>query len=79
MVAAKNWKRDKRQESGAVLRWFDRGDDVISVVEGNFPGEVEVRTTIKGESFVIRGSTGILKETDEKLIERVERAARNRG
>jgi hypothetical protein len=76
------WKRIKAQEDikhgGNVYRWFERGDDVMSVVDRGLPGEVEMRICsdkIKRTNgcLMIPGHASIvLKRTDAELVRSAE-------
>jgi hypothetical protein len=67
------FKRDKKQEGYQVYRWYEnKNGDIVSVVEGYFPNEANMRIssgTGKFKSFEIRGSKSImLDKSDEELI-----------
>jgi hypothetical protein len=67
----KGFSRDKNEEGGEVYRWYESEDgSIISVVEGYFPNEANVRVTHKDrDSFEIRGDKKIiLGKSDEEII-----------
>ena len=68
------YKRYKDQEDESVLRWYEKGDDIISVVKGYFPGETNVRFSSKKGMEEIRGSSSIIdKLPDSQIIAQVMR------
>lgn len=73
----KRFKRDKFQEEGKVLRWYEGCGNTISVVEGNpMPkGEAEIRVSNKdSESFEVRGDKKlILKKLNKNSNQRLNR------
>jgi hypothetical protein len=68
------WIRDEAQESGAVLRWYEKGKTIASVVEGDIPGEAEFRISGKGfDGISARGGKDIiLRSSDKENIRRIE-------
>lgn len=73
-----NFKRDKKQEDSKVYRWFEnKNGDIVSVVEGYYPDEANIRVSSgkgKFDSFEIRGGKDIiLGSSDEKIIESANR------
>jgi len=77
------WKRDKSQEDGSVLRWYEEGHHVASLVEGSYPNEAEWRIdSPKGGSVIVRGDKKImLNKTDSQniaLIKSVKRGEKYR-
>jgi len=69
-------ERIKEQEGFQVLRWFEGGGIIASLVKGDFPEEIELRISGRGfNSFIVRGSKEIaLKESDKGMIKRINRA-----
>ena len=69
------FKRIKREEGGAVLKWFEDKDIIASMVQGDFPNEAELRISGKGfESFKSRGSRELmLKKSDKALVDSIKR------
>ena len=69
------WKRIKSQEDKIVYRWFENKDIIVSIVEGYFPSELNIRVSgDKFDSFEIRGNKQIIQQkTDEQIIEVAER------
>jgi len=69
------WKRDYSEESGAVIRWYEKGNITASLVEGEFPNELQWR--ISGDNPFIsiesRGDKKIMeKKSDSQNIEIIE-------
>lgn len=75
-----SFQRIKQEENGTqVYRWFENKDgDIISVVEGYFPSEANIRVSSgkdKFNSFEIRGGKDlILSKSDEQIVESAERS-----
>jgi hypothetical protein len=69
-----SYKRDKKEEGGNVYRWYENKDSIVSVTEGDFPNEADIRVSYgweKGKpvNFRIRGSKEIiLKKSDEQIL-----------
>jgi len=69
-----SYKRDKKQEGGNVYRWYENKDSIVSVTQGDFPNEADIRVSYGWEkgspkNFRIRGSKEIiLKRSDEQIL-----------
>jgi len=64
--------RDKLQEDNRmVYRWYDgEKGEIVSVVQGDFPDEVEIRVSGKDfDSFIVRGKKDLVLEKSDKEIE----------
>jgi len=67
-------RRDKSQESGNVIRWFESEKATASLVKGDFPNERELRvSSIKG-SIKARGEFKDI--SNKKLKEQIKRLMR---
>ena len=77
MIKIKNgWKRDKSQERGDVLFWYEKGEITASVVKGDIPNEAEFRISSDTiNSISSRGDLNIIKNaTDSKRIDNISLA-----
>lgn len=67
------WIRDTLQEEDAVIRWYEKGDKIASLVKGNNPNEGEWR--ISGDDFSItsRGDIHLMqRKSDAENIRKIE-------
>lgn len=70
----KGWKRDTSQETYDVLRWYEKGETIASLVNGDIEGEAEWRISGKGfDSISARGGKDImLRKSDIDNVRRIE-------
>ena len=67
------WSRNTSEESGAVVRWYEKGDRVASLVEGDNPKEGQWRIDTGKGSIESRGILAIMnKRTDAQNIDTIE-------
>ena len=59
------WTRVKEQETEKVFRWYEEGNDVVSIVEGYFPNELNFRFSIGKNCHEIRGHKSVIGNMNE--------------
>jgi hypothetical protein len=71
---SKGWIRDTIQENYSVFRWYEKGETIASLVQGDIEDEAEWRISGKGfDSIQARGNKELmLRRTDAHNIAKIE-------